>query len=483
MTQDRRHFESVRNALKDAKLVEAVTGSVALPASDAFFWNGTRIPRTQPAPRPVVESSKRPAFWTTAPVQVSSEALAAERAARAIWARNCLEESEHAFVVYPDGDFANLSLEGMTEALMAQASLVASLSESADAAIPFRIVRSIEDVVSLQESMMSDGVVSVGTALLTEESEETADPDLEEGIKAQRLKRHSATERSAGRANYRRNKGSVNRARKRLRKTSGFKRRAKKLARLKKGRSAGPRKRFVVAWRDATANLSESITGVRALVESTDAVLNTLWSELLPLQLASTGLAEDVEALVIESEEDDLEKSLGNYSTLLDEYNRKITSGELALPVEAAEAMKTNEYLVLSMANGVIDQVSPAGTDEEAFALADEIFDENEDVDATFVYDAFTNELVYFNSDEIEGESEEEASEDVVESRLTLLRLANDLRESSTTVQQLKSLSQGAIVEEADSKSILTKATALCESACEILIKAFDGSTGERKST
>jgi hypothetical protein len=383
-----------------------------------------------------------------------------------VWERNALEESDSAFIVTQDGDYAVLTRRELAARLSDHKPLCESLKADPEAEVPFLVLRSIEEVIHFQESRLA-------------EMGEVSSPEvLEEALKAQRLKRQSASERSKGRSGYRKNKGSINRKRKRLRKTPGFKRRQVKLARMKRGRSAGARRRFVVAGQDATANLSEGIRGARALFESADSKLESVWGQMLPLQMAASSLAESLEAIVCEAEDDDLEAGLGSYPGMIDEINRKLEAGELTLPMEAVEAMKGSGFLVLVMQDGVVTEVMPFESDEEAFDKADDIFTTTE-AEATAVYDSYANEVIYFNSDDVDVPEGDGVEESVQEARLATLRLASDLRESVVSCNNLKRLDEGASLEETEVKSVLAQIAGLCESACSELLKAQSAAASE----
>lgn len=82
---------------------------------------------------------------------------------------------------------------------------------------------------------------------------------LEEALKIKKLKRMSPADRAKARASYRSQKSKIKLKKKKLRKKPAYKRHAKKLKSLKKGRSAGAHRKFVVTGLEQIGNLQESI--------------------------------------------------------------------------------------------------------------------------------------------------------------------------------------------------------------------------------
>jgi hypothetical protein len=94
--------------------------------------------------------------------------------------------------------------------------------------------------------------------------------EVAEGLGVQRLKKMTPAARAKARKAYRSNKSNIKRRLKKKRKTATFKRHQSKLKRLKKTRSAGARKRFVVTGMELCGAIQESLSGFLAsLNEST----------------------------------------------------------------------------------------------------------------------------------------------------------------------------------------------------------------------
>ncbi|MGL4400163.1 MAG: hypothetical protein ACRCXD_09870 [Luteolibacter sp.] len=489
MRQTDRIESAARHAKDHQTILDRLNESVSQTPSEGLFVSGTR--KLKDAPVPTIRFEKNTPL-TQEQVMESSfpPSRQALKAADALWARNLLAEDAPAFLLGRDGVCESVSRRSLARRMESNPDLCES-ALAGDEPMPFFLLKEMEEVLHLQTRLLeeADGKgVSVGAlsmdSLLEQQMSSTqsaldvlAEGVIEEALKAQRLKRQSSSQRAKGRSAYRKKKGSINRKRKRLRKTPGFKRKQVKLARMKKGRKAGARRRFVMDSREQIASLAEGLGTSKALVESKETRLSLVWTESLSIQRAALSLAEALERVVVESEEDDVEESMKPYQEKLDELNMQIASGKLQLPTEAVEAMKSNLYLMLTLDDGLVQDVKPFGDDSSAFDAADEAFEGDEEIDATAVYDTYGNELVYFNSDEVAGAEDSESSEmdegKILESR-NHLRLASDLREAALSCNDLKRLDEGAIVEESEVKSVLGQIAALCESACQALLAVAD---------
>lgn len=141
----------------------------------------------------------------------------------------------------------------------------------------------LRTVTSLQEDFKALGLIAPEARRSNALSEQTtrqaapapaapkkeAKKPLTEGLVRQKTTRMPSSERAKARASYRANKAQILRGRKVKAKKASFKLRAKKLAKMKGDKTAGPRRRFVLSTGlSKQATMLESISKSKLLFES-----------------------------------------------------------------------------------------------------------------------------------------------------------------------------------------------------------------------
>lgn len=96
--------------------------------------------------------------------------------------------------------------------------------------------------------------------------------DLDEAVKVQKMHRMKPADRSKARRDYRAKRSKIKRAVKKLHKKSAWKKKHKKFIKMKHGRKAGARKRFIMAGIDSIASMAEGLN--RGLVNLQEQTLN-----------------------------------------------------------------------------------------------------------------------------------------------------------------------------------------------------------------
>lgn len=156
------------------------------------------------------------------------------------------------------------------------------------------------------KGMGESGVVESKDGL--NESEES----LEEGLVKKKLKKMKASEKGKARRLYRKNKAKIKRKLKKLKAKPKYKRKKEKLKRLKKGRDAGARKKFVIEGIEhftqtnlfeGTENLLESFEVFQALLQEAN--------ELAQMK-EFVRVGETLKPMDVELNEEPIEKHVGD---------------------------------------------------------------------------------------------------------------------------------------------------------------------------
>jgi len=171
-----------------------------------------------------------------------------------------------------------------------------------------------ERLEKLQAKVLVESVKAEST--LTEQkktdSEEDYESDtgIEEGLARVRLKRMTPAARAKARRSYRAKKSVIKRARKKVRRTSKFKRRSKLLKRLKRGKSAGPRRRFILKMGiEQASNLLEQTKSFGFLMEAKEVQFADLLEGIKEASLSLADALDEADAFMITV--DDLDTDQG----------------------------------------------------------------------------------------------------------------------------------------------------------------------------
>lgn len=142
------------------------------------------------------------------------------------------------------------------------------------------------------------------------EDDYESDTGIEEGLSRVRLKRMTPAARAKARRSYRAKKSVIKRARKKVRRTSKFKRRSKLLKRLKRGKSAGPRRRFVLKMGiEQASNLLEQTKGFGFLMEAKEVQFADLLEGIKEASISLADALDEADAFLITV--DDLDTDQG----------------------------------------------------------------------------------------------------------------------------------------------------------------------------
>ena len=262
----------------------------------------------------------------------------------------------------------------------------------------------------LREGLKDDDVERIVPAIEHTKPVQESKESVEEGLKAVKTKRMSAGARAKARSRYRSNKASIKRNRRKQRRTAAFKRRQKRIKAMKRGRSAGPRKRFVLAGLGTVATLAES---ARKMVPEVDNMLKSEVSESFDFVAeAATHLRSTIPSLYdyMITEEEDWEDDEYEDEELSPEeiYTDQIEDGSLTVSKEVVERLSQGQFQLVKVGGEKVQALEGVFVDpEEALNAADDLVDSGKEEEVC-VYDTGANEIIYCSYPVEEGPAGEQ---------------------------------------------------------------------------